>query len=134
MRIFLGIILVLIFFVTTLVGSIFNGLLRHPYFPLDYYFSLEKIILNTVFALAFTGIFVFLTPVFKDISLLKKLIIRLGVVNFLFCWLVPFLIYTFSLQTTAQIIYNYYSWVILIIGLVVLSLAIYINKLRSNPN
>lgn len=134
MRIFLGIILVLIFFVTTMVGSIFNGLIKHPYFPLDHYFSLEKITLNIVFAIAFTGIFVFLTPVFKDLSLLKKLIVRLGVVNFLFCCLVPFLIYSLSLQTTTQIIYNYYSWAILVIGLVVLAIAIYINKMKSNSN
>lgn len=133
MRIFLGFVLVIIFFVTTIMGSILNGLIRHPYFPLEHYFSLEKLLLNLVFSIAFTGIFVF-TPVFKDLALLKKIIARLGIANFLFCCLVPFLIYSLSIQTTAQIVYNYYSWVILAIGLIVLGGAIYINRSKSNSN
>lgn len=114
-----------------MIGSILNGLIRHPYFPLEHYFSLEKIMLNIVFSIAFTGIFIF-TPVFKDLSILKKFIVRLGIANFLFCCLVPFLIYSLSIQTTAQIIYNSYNWLILMIGVVVLAVAIYITKIKTN--
>ncbi len=133
MKVFLGIILVLVFFVTSMIGSILNGLIKHPYFPLDHYFSLDKFLLNVVFSLVFAGIFIF-TPVFKDMVLLRKFIVRLGIANFIFCCLAPFLIYSLSTQTTAQIMYNYYSWFILGIGLTVLAIAIYISRLKLKSN
>lgn len=133
MKVFLGVILVLVFFVTSMIGSILNGLIKHPYFSLDHYFSLDKLLLNVVFSLAFTGIFIF-TPVFKDMALLKKFIVRLGIANFVFCCLAPFLIYAISPKTTAQTIYNYYSWFILGVGLTVLAIAIYISRLNLKSN
>lgn len=132
MNIFLGLIMAFTFLITFTLGSICNGLIRYPDFPLEHYFSLGKVILNFVAALVFTGIFFFLTPVFNNLQLLKKLILRLAIGNLLVCCILPLFIYLIGKQDVGAIIYSYYNWVIIIISLALLLAATYANRFRKH--